>query len=229
MKTIINHFDKFPLKTKKRADFILFKSVVELMIRKEHLTEEGFRKILAIKVSMNQGLSPELKSAFPDVIPAERPLILDPKITNPHWLAGFTSGEGYFLIKITKSPTLIGWRVQLVFQITQHVRDEQLIKSLIAYLDCGTIYKTSTTPNEINFIVTKFSEIIGKIIPFFQSNRPINGVKALDFLDWCRVAKMMKEKKHLTKEGLEQIKKNKSRNEYWKKVLDFALPQYLGR
>ena len=49
MKTIINHFEKFPLKTKKQADFILFKSVVELMMRKEHLTKEGFRKILAIK------------------------------------------------------------------------------------------------------------------------------------------------------------------------------------
>ena len=155
-------------------------------------------------------LSPELKSAFPDVTPAERPLILDPKITNPHWLAGFTSGEGCFLIKITKSSTLIGWRVLLVFQITQHVRDEQLIKSLIAYLDCGTIYKTSTRPNEVNFIVTKFSDIIGKIIPFFQSNHPINGVKALDFLDWCRVAQMMKEKKHLTKVGLEQIRRIKA-------------------
>ena len=108
MKTIINHFDKFPLKTQKQADFILFKYVVELMMRKEHLTEEGFRKILAIKASMNEGLSPELKSAFTDVTPAERPLILDPKITNPHWLAGFTSGEGCFLIKITKSSTLIG-------------------------------------------------------------------------------------------------------------------------
>ena len=62
LKVIIDFFDKFPLKTKKRADFILFKYVVELVIRKEHLTEEGFRKILAIKASMNKGfLSYSLK------------------------------------------------------------------------------------------------------------------------------------------------------------------------
>lgn len=70
LKVIINFFDKFPLKTKKkRADFILFKYVVELVIRKEHLTEEGFRKISVIKASMNKGLlSYYLKEKFPDIV-----------------------------------------------------------------------------------------------------------------------------------------------------------------
>ena len=39
---------------------------------------------------------------------------------------------------------------------------------------------------------------------------PIPGVKALDFKDFCRAAELMKEKKHLTPEGLEQIKKIKA-------------------
>lgn len=38
-------------------------------------------------------------------------------------------------------------------------------------------------------------------------------MKALDFNDFCRVAEMMKDNKHLTKDGLEQIKKNQSWNE----------------
>jgi hypothetical protein len=34
---------------------------------------EGLREIVAIKASMNLGLSDELKSAFPDITPAIRP------------------------------------------------------------------------------------------------------------------------------------------------------------
>jgi hypothetical protein len=43
---IIPHFYKYHLLTPKRADFILFKSVIELMSRKEHQTPVGLRKIV---------------------------------------------------------------------------------------------------------------------------------------------------------------------------------------
>lgn len=33
---ILPHFDKYPLISKKRADYILFKRIVELMLNKEH-------------------------------------------------------------------------------------------------------------------------------------------------------------------------------------------------
>jgi hypothetical protein len=38
---IIDHFDKYPLITKKRADYELFKQVFYLISRKEHLTISG--------------------------------------------------------------------------------------------------------------------------------------------------------------------------------------------
>ena len=38
---------------------------MELIERGEHLTLEGLRLIVALKASMNQGLSDELKLAFP--------------------------------------------------------------------------------------------------------------------------------------------------------------------
>ena len=41
-----------PLITQKRADFLLFKLVVELMNKSEHLTPEGLRKIL-IRLRIN--------------------------------------------------------------------------------------------------------------------------------------------------------------------------------
>ena len=57
--------------------------VIELMERREHLTLEGLHKIVAIKASMNLGLSEKLRAAFPDVVPVERPKIETPKTVDP--------------------------------------------------------------------------------------------------------------------------------------------------
>ena len=81
---IIPHFDKYPLITQKKADFILFKKIINLMNNKEHLTLDGLQKILYIKASLNLGLSDEIKINFPNISPIERPLIVDPKIIDPH-------------------------------------------------------------------------------------------------------------------------------------------------
>jgi hypothetical protein len=51
---------------------------------KEHVRTKGLNQILALKASMNNGLSKELKAAFPNIIPVPRPLILDQKIHDPH-------------------------------------------------------------------------------------------------------------------------------------------------
>jgi hypothetical protein len=57
----------------------------------------------------------------------------------------------------------------------------------------------------VNFVVSRFSDITEKIIPFFDKY-PLVGVKRLDYLDFVKVAELMKEKAHLTAEGLEQIR-----------------------
>ena len=56
---IIPHFDKYPLLTQKRADFVLFTSAIIFISQGEHLrawgTNEGINQIIAIKASMNKG------------------------------------------------------------------------------------------------------------------------------------------------------------------------------
>ena len=178
------------------------------MKRKDHLSDEGLIKIVAMKASMNLGLSEKQKLAFPDVVPVERPLVELPQTIDPYWLAGFTDGEGCFYVKIKASQThSVGFQVTLVFVIGQHQRDKNLMILIKEYLNCGCVTKHSE--NVVALIVTKFSDIENKIIPFFKKY-PIYGVKALEFADWCKVAEMMKQKKHLTAEGLEQIRKIKT-------------------
>ena len=202
---IIDNFDKYPLITEKLLNYKLFKQIFQLKLNKEHLTHEGLGKIVAIKATTNRGLSPELQLAFPEVVQMTIPLVNNKESYDPHWLAGFTSGEGCFFINFIKTKTRFGVVVHLVFQLTQHSRDEKLMKSLIKYLNCGYIYKIGEI---LIFKVTKFDDIAHKIIPFFK-NHKIQGVKAKDFNDFCNAAEIIKEKGHLTLEGLNKIRELK--------------------
>ena len=132
-KVIIPHFDRYPLITQKAADYMLWRQVIMMMVRKEHLKQDGLEKVIALKATLNKGLSDELKAAFPNTLPVKRPKVIDRVIRDPQWVAGFTSGEGCLLVIITKSLTKIGFRVLLTFQLTQHSRDEQLLRSFIEY------------------------------------------------------------------------------------------------
>lgn len=146
------------------------------MQRKEHLTQKGLLSILNLRASLNLGLSPALKTAFPNIIPVTRHQVDNINIPHGEWLAGFTSGEGCFYVHISKSPML----VQLVFQITQHSRDKKLIESFISYLGCGKLVTSSD--NKVQFRVGKFSDNYEKIQEFFGKYK-IQGVKLENFKD----------------------------------------------
>ena len=113
----------------------------------------------------------------------------------------------FFFLQIYKSQTKLGKAVKLSFQLTQHSRDDKLLRSLVPYLECGNYTRRASKPWG-EFICTKFSDINLKIIPFFLKY-PIQGVKYKDFEDFCKVANMMKAKAHLTQNGLNKIQKIK--------------------
>lgn len=210
MVSVINHFDKYPLITCKLSDYLLFKEVVGMIQLKEHLTLNGLEKIVALKASINRGLSDELKVSFPLVIPVKKPIVPVgcevKKSFNPYWLAGFTSAEGCFLVNVFRSSAYkLGFRVQLRFQLTQHTRDEAVMGSLIEYFGCGNLYFRERA---VDFVVQKFSDLDSKIIPFFNKYSII-GDKNLNFKDFCIIAELIKQNKHLTQTGLDQILKIK--------------------
>jgi len=67
------------------------------------------------------------------------------------------------------------------------------------------MYRQRTNGLTGDFYVSKYTDITEKIIPFFDLY-PILGVKALDFEDFKKVAKLMSNSAHLNLEGLKQIK-----------------------
>jgi LAGLIDADG DNA endonuclease family protein len=54
VKRIIPFFDVHPLISRKQEDFMKFREIVLAMTRKEHRTEEGFKRLVELGFSMNQ-------------------------------------------------------------------------------------------------------------------------------------------------------------------------------
>ena len=200
---IIPHFDKYNLITQKQADYLLFKQIVMLIEQGNHLNKEGLQEIVNIRASLNLGLSEIQKKSFPNTIPVIRPCISVTGVPHPDWMAGFISGEGCFYININKGRNKIGVGFSLIFQVSQHVRDELLLKSFIDFFKCGYFVKAFDAKWG-HFQCTKFSDIYNIIIPF--CNRyPVRGVKSKDFSDWVKAAELFNKGEHLTKEGASKI------------------------
>jgi hypothetical protein len=79
---IIPHFDNYPLISHKQSDFLLFKNIVDLINKSEHLNIDGLIKIVNLKAILNKGLSDKLKIYFPYTIKMKRPKVNIPTNTN---------------------------------------------------------------------------------------------------------------------------------------------------
>ena len=89
---IINHFNKYPLLTRKHSDFLLFKQVIDLIKEGKHLNLEGLNRIVSIKITLNGGeISDTLSLAFPDLEPALAPKINDSSAHTNKGCAGLQS------------------------------------------------------------------------------------------------------------------------------------------
>jgi len=187
LQVIVNHFYNYPLVTAKVTDFLLFKQCFEMIKNGEHLTEEGLLKIVTLKSSLNWGISDKLTKAFPLVIPVNRLEYKFKGIPDPFWIAGFTSGDGSFQIRLRKLNTNIGYRVSLLYSFHLHIRDLDVLKGLATYFSSNSQNLISndkkvgiSEDKSVHLQIAKFSDINENIIPFFDKY-PIEGVKSLDF------------------------------------------------
>jgi hypothetical protein len=111
--------------SKKQADYLIWKEILILQEKRENLRD--FQKILFLKNKLNKGLNPVLKKLLKD---EEKPKIKNflkwqqPQTLEPHWISGFTAGDGSFFIKISKHPTCQqGYQVSANYNLVQHEKD----------------------------------------------------------------------------------------------------------
>jgi len=101
-----------------------------------------------------------------------------------------------------------GYTIQLIFKLTQHKRDKGLLELIAKFFNCGAVYFHSK--NAFVFTVSNFADITKIIIPIFKVH-PIQGIKQLDYQDFCKIAALIDKGKHLSHEGLSQILSIKDR------------------
>ena len=109
------------------------------------------------------------------------------------------------MVSIFKSTTKLGSTPRLRFSITQHSRDEMLLREIVTYFGCGR-YTHRINGLAGDFLCSKLDDIVGKIIPFFNEYSII-GSKLQDFEDWKKVAYLITSKAHFTGEGLDDIRR----------------------
>jgi hypothetical protein len=207
---IIPHFKTYYLLTQKHIDYDLFSEIVELVKNKEHLTTEGLQNIVNIKTALNLGITDDLLKNFPETNIRERSIYDNSYITipDPCWLSGFSEGESCFYINLYRSSkSRLGWAVQLVFKITQHSRDKELLKSISNYLECGRV--ENRKGEACDFVITSIKYIEEKLIPFFTKN-PLRGSKSLEYSAFKKAFSIMKNKDHLKEQGLEELRSIKN-------------------
>ena len=119
-----------------------------------------------------------------------------------YYLAGFADGEGSFNVSLRKkSDYAIGWQVVLSFNVSQ--RDITNLITLKETLRCGIIKKRRDGVHSLD--VTKPSDILFRVVPFFQ-RFPLRSQKAQRNFDiFCRVAVLMSRGEHRFADGLRRI------------------------
>jgi hypothetical protein len=126
---------------------------------KAHLTKEGLQEIINLKASLNKGLSDLVSSEFTKTKPVKRAIIEYTELPEPHWIAGFVSGEGNFDAGIRKATNTRPERVYLRFRITQKSSDLELMNLIIDRLGAGRIEWDKRTENNayVHIVVGNFN------------------------------------------------------------------------
>jgi len=183
---IVPFFLSYPLNTVKQFDLYLFYQVLSLMPLN---SAEKVEQIKLILTCMNK----------------HKHHLTNMPALHPWWVTGFINAEGCFLISFYKKKNYrLGIKVVPRLLITQHGENALVFEALKEFFGCGRIYKGDT-----GFEIEGFKSITEVVIPHFLAY-PLQSIKRDDFSHFVRIVDIIREKKHLTKEGLESIRKIKS-------------------
>lgn len=128
---------------------------------------------------------------------------------NPYYLTGLVDGEGCFCVSFNKHGDN-RTEVRLLFEIELREDDKEILERVKKTLGCGNIYylkyeRYKKWRPHYKYKVSNLKDISEKIIPFFQKY-PLQAKKKHSFTIFTKVAGLMKEKRHLNKQGIEEIR-----------------------
>ncbi len=137
----------------------------------------------------------------------DKPVIDLPENLNPQWVSGFVAGDGGFSIYIRNCEDyILKYKVYSRFHITQHIKDIRLMNLFVKFFNCGNIYiRSNKLTRRCDFIIQDTFFLFDRIIRHFDQY-PLWNLKQKDYFCFKECILLIKDKKHLTKEGLYKIK-----------------------
>lgn len=123
---------------------------------------------------------------------------------DPWFVTGLIDAEGSFTVSVLKSSsTKTGWGVNARLKITMHITDLDLMLNLKKFFgeDKGkmVIFKDTCT-----YRVDRLKDILEVIIPHFDKYPPVTQ-KLADYILFKEIVSLMKNKEHLTLDGLKKV------------------------
>ncbi len=120
------------------------------------------------------------------------------------WITGFVDGEGCFHVGINPHNDMTtGYQVLPEFTVVQHERDVQVLHALKTHFGCGVVRVNHG--DRMAYRVRSKEHLLERIVPFFVKH-PLKTKKNVDFKKFRRILLMMEADKHLTSEGVEEIR-----------------------
>ncbi len=127
---------------------------------------------------------------------------------DPHYITGFVDGEGSFHVAIYKDPRMkAGVKFIPEFHVSQRFTSKVVLDDLAEYFGCGYVKENHTTRmNDTTYVyvVRKRSDLLDKIIPFFEKFK-FRTEKLSDFELFAQIVRKMDKGEHRTSSGAKKI------------------------
>lgn len=119
-----------------------------------------------------------------------------------HYLAGFTDGEGSFILKFRPGPEFsTGWKVSLSFNVSH--KDRVILALFKRHLKCGTIFDKGG--GVWMYEVSNLVALRDHVVPFFRRFNFLSAKKKRDFATFQQMVLAFEAQEHLTCEGIRKL------------------------
>jgi hypothetical protein len=179
VQVVIPHFDKYTLYGGKRISYLIFRTVVFSMQNSNHNTIAGFLQIINSSYFMHTSSTRTLETRNNilkillnkfGTLPKFENLIIDlsikdnwPKKISADYIAGLTDGDG----SINFSFSGVRRRVVANYTVTMGNEDFSVLKGLVDFFNCGTIYTLQSDASR--FTVENSKRLVHNVIPVLKS------------------------------------------------------------
>lgn len=181
MNNVLPHFERYPLLSRKKENYLVFKEIVEKMRTKLYLDKKVFLDLVEKAVLMNnkgQSLKKYKTEKHKNTI---QTTTINSQPLDSQFVSGLFQGDGSFGFSFRITKTKKNKKVPKVspfFTLGQEKQNKDLLEKVKLFFKSGNLYPVSL--NYSRWMVTDSFSLKENVLPHFKEN-PLVGLKKKDF------------------------------------------------